>query len=153
MVPSAEVRNAPTQPYRIPVGDLLSVSDLNRVLEERGWVSYGPLKGQVPSIHYNSILYRRIGTRRFVALQAWGFDQPTRAIQRWNELYATYPNAQELKDRFAPMLFFSARNEIHKMVMLHPHRNMVLSMSCSVSGCNQAQLLNLSETVYRRLNP
>jgi len=135
---------------RIPVTDMLSTADLTMTLTDRGWLAYGPVAGIQTSIHYNSVVYRIVGSRRFVALQAWAFDQPVRAIERWNQLYATYPNVQDIKGQFAQMLFYSSRRDVHQMVMVEPNRNMVLSLSCSVSGCSQAELLSLSAIVFQR---
>lgn len=140
----------PAPPVRIPVTDMLSTADLTMTLTDRGWLSYGPVAGLQTSIHYNSVVYRIVGSRRFVALQVWAFDQPVRAIERWNQLYATYPNVQDIKGQFAQMLFYSSRKDVHQMVMVEPNRNMVLALSCSVAGCSQGELLSLSAIVYQR---
>jgi hypothetical protein len=129
---------------------MLSTADLTMTLTDRGWLSYGPVAGLQTSIHYNSVVYRIVGSRRFVALQVWAFDQPVRAIERWNQLYATYPNVQDIKGQFAQMLFYSSRKDVHQMVMVEPNRNMVLALSCSVAGCSQGELLSLSAIVYQR---
>ena len=141
----------PEPPTRIPVRDLLSITDLTRSLPERGWVSYGPIQGIQPDKFYNSIIYRKIGTQRFVSLQAWDYDNYSDAVEKWNEALATYPNTQELKDLFAELLFFSARNKVISLTLVEPKRSMVLSVACSEDVCSDETLLKLTQTVFERV--
>ncbi len=140
----------PEPPTRIPVRDLLSITDLTRSLPERGWVSYGPIQGIQPDKFYNSIIYRKMGTQRFVSLQAWDYDNYSDAVEKWNEALATYPNTQELKDLFAELLFFSARNKVISLTLVEPKRSMVLSVACSEEVCTDEALLKLTRTVFER---
>jgi len=140
----------PPPPVKVAVAKLLSVADLNQHLALKGWISYGPIPGMDPSATYNSILYRKPGTAEFVALQVHDFDQYSQALEKWNELYATQPNAKELKDMFVSNLFFSYRNQVNALTFLEPDRAMVLIVSCHKDVCSDTALYNLASAIHAR---
>jgi hypothetical protein len=137
-------------PVKIAVARLLTVTDLNKHLAEKGWVAYGPVQGIPPSETYNSLIYRRPGTNRFVSLLVWDFTEYSQALARWNELLATYPNAEELKEVFTKFIFFSYRNQVTSLTFLEPGKAMVLSLSCHSQVCDDSSLYALAESVFNR---
>jgi len=137
-------------PVKIAVARLLTVTDLNKYLMDKGWIAYGPIQGIPPSDTYNSLIYRKPGTNRFVSLLVWDFPEYAQALARWNELFATYPNAQELKDVFTKFIFFSYRNQVTSLTFLEPGKGMVLSLSCHSQVCDDASLYALAQSVFKR---
>lgn len=137
-------------PVKIAVARLLTVTDLNKHLPEKGWIAYGPIQGIPPSETYNSLIYRKPGTNRFVSLLVWDFAEFGTALARWNELLATYPNAEELKDVFTKFAFYSYRNQVTSLTFLEPGKSMVLSISCHSQICNDASLYALAQSVFNR---
>lgn len=150
--PGSQGTSLPRPPVLIPASSILSVSDLTQHLPERGWISYGPLQGQTPTTNFNSVVYRKVGSRQFVSLQVWDFEDHGQAVARWNELFATYPHTQELKDMFTGLVFYSVREEIHQLVFVAPARSMVLAVACSSQACDQTALYNLAQVAYGRVH-
>jgi len=140
----------PPPPVRLAMSRLLSIADLNQHLADKGWMSYGSIPGIDPSELYNSIIYRKPGTIQFVSLQAYDFDQYALALEKWNELFSTQPNAKELKGMFVPNLFFSYRNQVNALTFLEPDRAMVLILSCHKDVCSDTALYNLATSVHAR---
>jgi hypothetical protein len=138
-------------PVKVAVARLLSVVDVNKALPEKGWIAYGPVQGIPPSETYNSLIYRKPGTNRFVTLLVWDFPQYTQALEKWHELKATYPNAEELKDMFAKSIFFSYRNQVSTLTALHEGSNAVVSVSCHSEVCDDTALYELAKTAYGRI--
>ncbi len=138
-------------PVRVAVARLLSVVDVNKHLPEKGWIAYGPVQGIPPSETFNSLIYRKPGTNRFVTLLVWDFPQYTQALEKWHELRATYPNAEELKDMFAKNVFFSYRNQVSTLTALHEGSNAVVSVSCHSEVCDDTALYQMAKTAYGRI--
>jgi len=126
------------------------VADLNEYLEVKGWISYGAVPGMVPSEGFNSVIYRKPGESAFVSLLAWDFEQYAQALERWNELYATWPNAKEQDKLFTKLTFFSYRNQVSSLVFLEPDRSMVLAVSCHTQVCDDTKLLNIARSVFSK---
>ena len=148
--PPGNVKAIPAPPVRVPVARYLTVIDLNEHLTEKGWIAYGPVQGIPPSETFNSLIYRRPGTARFVSILVWDFEQYAQAIEKWSALLATYPNAQELKDMFSKYLFFSYRNQVISLTFLKAEKAMVLSLSCHTEVCDDTALYELAKAVDGR---
>jgi hypothetical protein len=138
-------------PVQVSVARLLTVADLNRLLPEKGWIGHGPVQGIPPNEYFNSLLYRRPGTNRFVALFAWEFPQYATAVEKWNELRATYSNVQALEEMFTRFLFFSYRNYVSNLTFLHPEKSMVVAVFCHAEACDDTALYELARTAFGRV--
>lgn len=137
-------------PAGVPAPRLLTVNDLNQQLEVKGWISYGPVPGIVPTQTFNSVIYRKPGENAFVSLLVWDFDQYAQALEKWNEMFATWPNAQEQQNLFTKFIFFSYRNQVSSLVFMEPNHSMVLALSCHSRVCDDTRLLNLARSVFNR---
>jgi hypothetical protein len=151
-VPPSTAHVIPAPPVRVPVARYLTVIDLNEYLTEKGWIAYGPVQGIPPSETFNSLIYRRPGTARFVSILVWDFEQYAQAIEKWSALLATYPNAQELTDMFVKYLFFSYRNQVISLTFLRADKAMVLSLSCHTEVCDDTALYELAKAVDGRVS-
>jgi len=149
--PAAGVgRGLPPPPSLVAVGRLLTVADLSMILPEKGWISQGPIQGQAPSEVYNSMIYVKPGTSSFVSVQAWDFETYAQAVEKWNELLATFPNAEEQKKMFTDVVFFSYRNQVSTLAFVEPDHQMVISVSCHSQACDDTGLYDLAKTAYAR---
>jgi hypothetical protein len=149
-VPPAAVVPPPAA-ERPPVARYLTVADLAQHLPEKGWISYGPVQGIPSSAQYDSVLYRIPGTNRFAAVQVWDLETYAQALEKWNELFSTYPNAQELTENaFVRPTFFSLRNQVTCLTFLEPDHAMVISVSCHTESCSDTALYGLAKIVYAR---
>jgi hypothetical protein len=143
-------RNIKPPPVQVPVTKYLSVADLSQRLPDKGWVSYGPIQGIARAEHYNSVIYRRPSTPAFVSLQVWDFGAYAQALEKWNELLATSPNSNAVKDMFTKLAFFSYRNQVISLTFVEPDHAMVLSLSCHSQTCDDNSLYELAKTAYVR---
>lgn len=130
---------------------LLTVIDVNRLLKEKGWIAYGPVQGIPPSEFFNSLIYRKPGTNRFVSILVWDFPQYAQALEKWNEMAATYPNTQELKEMFTGHMFFSYRNQVSTLTALAEQQGVVISVSCHSDICDDTALYELTKTAFGRI--
>ena len=137
-------------PVQVPVTRYLSVADLSQRLTDKGWVSYGPIQGIARAEHYNSVIYRRPSTAAFVSLQVWDFGAYAQALEKWNELLGTSPNASNQKDMFTKLVFFSYRNQVVSLTFVEPDHAMVLSLSCHSETCDDNALYELAKIAYTR---
>ena len=143
-------RGVTPPPVKVAVARLLTVADLNQHLPEKGWISYGAIQGIPTSEHHNSIIYRKPGTNQFVTLLVWDFELFAQALEKWNELFATYPNASEIKDVFTKFVFFYYRNQVNGLVFIESGRSMVISVACHSEVCNDTALYELAKAAYSR---
>lgn len=143
-------RNIKPPPVQVPVTKYLSVADLSQRLPDKGWVSYGPIQGIARAEHYNSVIYRRPSTPSFVSLQVWDFGAYAQALEKWNELLATSPNSNAVKEMFTKLTFFSYRNQVISLTFVEPDHAMVLSLSCHSQTCDDNSLYELAKTAYTR---
>ncbi len=138
-------------PVKVAVARLLTVIDVNRLLQEKGWIAYGPVQGIPPSEYFNSLIYRKPGTNRFVTILVWEFSQYAQALEKWNEMAATYPNTQELKEMFTKFVFFSYRNQVSTLTALHEKESTVISVSCHSEVCDDTALYEMAKTAFGRI--
>ncbi len=138
-------------PVKVAVARLLTVIDVNRLLQEKGWIAYGPVQGIPPSEYFNSLIYRKPGTNRFVTILVWEFPQYAQALEKWNEMAATYPNTQELKEMFTKFVFFSNRNQVSTLTALREEKSTVLSISCHSEICDDTALYEMAKTAFGRV--
>lgn len=138
-------------PVTVAVARLLTVIDVNRLLDEKGWIAYGPVQGIPPSEFFNSLIYRKPGTNRFVTILVWDFPQYAQALEKWNEMAKTYPNTQELKEMFSKFVFFSYRNQVSTLTALSAEESTVLSVSCHTDVCDDTALYEMAKTAFSRI--
>ncbi len=142
----APKKRRPTPPR---VNHLITVADLVGVLTTQGWVSEGPIPGVSPEGHYNSILYTRPGSTHMVGIRIWEYRQHRDAVERWNALLATHPNA-EATEAVAKDTFFWTRGSVAGLVFLEADRSRVVGVSCHNELCNDTQLLQLAAIAHGR---
>jgi len=148
---AAPLRAFPPPPVnQLNVSRLLTVADLSSTLPEKGWIAQGPIQGMAPSETYNSMLYVKPGTSGFVSIQAWDLESYAQAIEKWNEMLATYPNASEQKEMFTNIMFFSYRNQVSTLAFVEPDHAMVVSVSCHSQSCDDTGLYELAKLAYAR---
>ena len=145
-----EARGVTPPPVKVSATKYVSVADITQRLPEKGWVSYGPIPGIVPGGSYNSVIYRRPGTNRFVSAQVWDFGTYAEAVEKWNEQLGTYPNAQEQKEMFSDLVFFSYRNQTTNLTFVEPDHAIVISVTCHTESCDDTSLYELAKTAYIR---
>ena len=144
--PPTVKKRRPTPPK---VNHLITVADLVGVLATRGWVSEGPIPGVSPQGDYNSILYTRPGSTQMVGVRIWEYRQHREAVERWNALLATHPNA-EATEAVVRDTFFWTRGSLSGLVFLEADRSRVVGVSCHNELCNDTQLLQLAAIAHGR---
>jgi hypothetical protein len=150
--PSPNHRSVTPPPVTVAVARLLTVIDVNRLLQEKGWIAYGPVQGIPPSEYFNSLIYRKPGTNRFVTILVWDFPQYAQALEKWNEMAATYPNTQVLEKKFTKSVFYSYRNQVSTLTALHDGESTVLSISCHNEICDDTALYEMAKTAFGRVH-
>lgn len=147
--PAAEEVKAPEKKV-LAVDELLSIADLVAIVHSKGWVSRGAIPGENPDESRNSIYYEKPGTGRIVSLQLWKLERQ-QAISHWNNMLATWPNAQIQENLVSQDTFFWNRSHLFGLVFLDPAKGCVVSVSCHTEICTDTQLLQLALTAYGRL--
>jgi hypothetical protein len=144
--PPTAAKRRPTPPK---VNHLVTVADLVGVLATKGWVSEGPIPGVSPRGDYNSVLYTRPGSTHMVGVRIWEYRQHRDAVERWNALLATHPNA-EVTEAVARDTFFWTRGSVAGLVFLEADRSRVVGVSCHNALCNDTQLLQIAAIAHGR---
>jgi hypothetical protein len=132
------------------VEHLLSIADLVAVIHTKGWVTKGAIAGREPDESYNSIQYEKPGTGRLVALQLWKGSREE-AVANWNNLLATWPNAQAQENMVTQDTFFWNRGHLFGLVFLDTAKGLVVGVTCHTEICTDTQLLQLTLTAFGRL--
>jgi hypothetical protein len=132
------------------VEHLLSIADLVAVIHTKGWVTKGAIAGRAPDEGYNSIQYEKPGTGRVVTLQLWKSSREE-AIASWNNMLATWPNAQAQENMVTQDTFFWNRGHLFGLVFLDTAKGLVVAVACHTEICTDTQLLQLTLTAFGRL--
>ncbi len=145
---------APAQPTAPPLPDprlLLTAADVAEVAGGRVEFQRTALPGVEPDRDRQSLYFEPVKGNDFgFAIQVLRGPDPRSARQRYEQLFATYPNSVEIAP-VAGSSFFAYWGDVLHVGFLEPHRNLVVVVSCGRKFCDSDALYALAKKVNSRI--
>jgi len=143
---------SPTQKKPVlDVSRFLSVQDVRTLTGERTLTTMGHLKGIPTDESYNSAYFAPSTRSNFgVALQVWKERIRRDANQRYTQMRADFPNAEDTT-ALGGKSFISHFDDIVTLTFADLTKRVIVSVSCGQRICTGDQLLSLANAVKEKL--
>ena len=137
----------PTQDIRL----LLTMADIKEIAGDKVRFVRRNLPGVINSKETEALMFApEKGDAFGFAIQVYYEKPGPRARQRFDNLFATYPNAVEIAP-VAGRTFFAYFGEVIHVGFLHPMTGKIVVLSCGQKFCNSDQLYELAKKVASRV--
>ncbi len=152
--PTAKPRKPSPMTPRGPVLDIarfLTVADVRSITNDQTLTPVGGLSGIVPGETYNSTYFAPPARSNFgVSMQVWREKTRRDANERYRRMREQFPNAEDTTS-ISSKSFFSYWNDIMSVTFTDLTRRTVVSVSCNQAICKPAQLIEMANTVKKRI--
>lgn len=130
---------------------LLTVADITEATKGKAEFTRTILPGIPEGPNKASVYYEPTKSQKYgFGLQIFREADPRSAQQRFDNMFASYPNAVEVAP-IAGKTFFAYWDEVLFVVFLQPRQNLVLVVSCGRSFCDSDGLYALAKKVNSRI--
>lgn len=143
-----------TQPVLRPLQDLrllLTMADVKEASKGKSEFELTALAGFEASQDKDALYFEPTKGQQFgFALQVFGERDGRAAKQKWDQLFATYPNSVEIAPISGPT-FFAYWGEVLHVGFLEARGNLVVIVSCGQKYCDSDALYALAQKVASRI--
>ena len=130
---------------------LLTATDVAEMSGGKSGFHRTALPGVIPSDSVDALYYEPdSGSHYGFGIQVYSERRLSRARQKYESLFASYPNSVEV----APVsgkTFFAYWGEVLFVVFVHPQRSLVVALSCGRQYCDSDGIYGLAKKVGSRI--